>query len=84
LQEYLEKKYEEEVGADQAVRLAIATLLEVVESEKSIEVCVVRPDNSADMLKEEQIAEVVKSINDEKDAAEAAKKKVWATQKQII
>ena len=76
LQEYLEKKFEDQLGMDQAIRLGIATLLEVVESEKSIEICVVKSDNSSEMLKEDQIAAVVKSINEEKEAAEAAKKKV--------
>jgi len=53
LQEYLEKKYGDDIGVEQAVRLSIETLMEVVESEKSIEICVMKPDNSADMLKEE-------------------------------
>jgi 20S proteasome subunit alpha 4 len=45
LREFLEEKFGEGLNEAQAIRLGIETLLEVVESEKSIELCVIRGDN---------------------------------------
>ena len=42
MREYLEKKYEPGLSDDEAVKLAVETLLEVVENDKNMEVCVVR------------------------------------------
>ena len=58
----------------QTVRLACETLLEVVESEKSIELCVIRPTNKSEMFQEAQIAAIVAQITAEKEAKEEEKK----------
>ena len=42
LREFLEKNYEEGMNEEKTVRLAIETLLEVVESSKNISLCVMR------------------------------------------
>lgn len=74
LREFLEKKYAE--GLDQAatMRLAIETLLEVVESEKNIELCIVRAGNVSEMVPEAAIQAVVTEINAEKEAKEEEKR----------
>ena len=58
----------------QTIRMAIETLLEVVESEKSIELFIIRPDNLSHFVPTEDIQVVVAQINKEKEEAEAAKK----------
>ncbi len=47
--------------------------MEVVESEKSMEICVVRAKDS-ETLAEDKIASIVVEVKAEKEAAEAAKK----------
>jgi len=74
LREFLEKNYGEDMDEALTVRLACETLLEVVESEKSIELCVVRPTNKSEMFQEAQIAAIVAQINAEKEAKEEEKK----------
>jgi 20S proteasome alpha/beta subunit len=59
----------------QTIRLAVETLLEVVESAKNIEICVVYPGNKSEMLDEENIDIFVKEIEKEREEAEAAKQK---------
>jgi hypothetical protein len=51
-------------------------LLEVVESEKSIELCIIRADNLSRFVPTEDIQVVVGQINKEKEEAEAAKKMI--------
>jgi 20S proteasome alpha/beta subunit len=50
LREHLEKNYKEGMDDTQSVRLAVETLMEVVESSKNIEICVLHPDNRSEML----------------------------------
>jgi len=40
LREFLEKNYKEGLTNDEAIRLAVETLMEVVESSKNIEICI--------------------------------------------
>ena len=40
LTEFLEKKWEKELDNDASIRLALETLLEVVDDEKNIEICI--------------------------------------------
>lgn len=72
--EYLEKNYEE--GLDQAacVHLAIETLLEVVESAKNMEICVVKAGNVTESVPEDAIQAIVDKINQEKEAKEEERK----------
>lgn len=61
------------MNEEDAIRFAVEALLEVVESEKSMEICVVRAKD-AESLTEERIAQIVAVVKAEKEAAEAAKK----------
>ena len=45
LKEYLEKHYVDGMDEEQTMRLALETMLEVVESHKSIELCVMKDQN---------------------------------------
>ena len=74
LREFLEKKYEEGLDTEKSIRLAVETLLEVVENSKNIEICIVHPNKRIEMLDEDKLAEISKQINNEKEAAEEAKK----------
>ena len=74
LREYLEKKYASGFTQAQTVRMAIETLMEVVESEKNIELCVVKAGNISEMVSEERVAAVVAEINAEKEAKEEEKR----------
>jgi len=56
------------------LRLAIETLLEVVESEKNIEICLVKAGNISEMVSEARIQAVVAEIQAEKDAKEEEKR----------
>ena len=61
------------MSEDAAIRFAVEALLEVVESEKSMEICVVRAKDS-ESLTEDKIASIVALVKAEKEAAEVAKK----------
>jgi 20S proteasome subunit alpha 4 len=77
VREFLEKNYKEEMANDEAVLLAIKSLLEVVQSgSKNIEVSVLEP-GKVSSLSNEEIVTFVKKIEDEK--AEQAEKKRPAT-----
>lgn len=75
LREYLEKNYKEDMDEKQSIRLAIETLLEVVESSKNIEISVTYPDNKSHMIDDATIDEYVKQIEKEREEAEQAKQK---------
>ena len=75
LREFLEEKYVEGLDVDATTRLAIETLLEVVESEKNIELLLIKPNNVTNNVDDASIAAIVAAINKEKEEAEAAKKK---------
>ncbi len=81
VREYLEENFKDGLDEDQLVRMAVQTLLEVVESEKSMEICVVRAKD-AETLSEERIAVHVAAVKAEKEAAEAAKKAKKQSQQQ--
>ena len=75
LKEFMEEKYTDGLDQDAAIRLTIETLLEVVESEKNIELNVVRGNNVSETIDTATIGKVVAAINKEKEEAEAAKKR---------
>jgi 20S proteasome subunit alpha 4 len=58
LREFLEKKWEPEMGNKEAIKLSIETLLEVVEDAKNIEICVCYDDKKIEMVDDEIIQEV--------------------------
>merc|ERR1712010_228633 len=73
IREFLEKNYKDECSADEAIKLAVQALMEVVESgSKNIEVAVMRPNAKLEVLPEDQIEAVCKVIEEEKAAAAEA------------
>lgn len=68
LREFLEKQYQEDMTREQCVRLAVQALLEVVDSgAKTMEVCVVPMGGGKEMMTEDQIQQVVTTIEAEQD-----------------
>lgn len=75
VREFLERNYKEDMDRDTTVRLAIKSLLEVVQTgAKNIEIALMAPGKTIEMLPLEDIEAYVKSIEQEKQE-EAAKKK---------
>lgn len=56
------------------MRLAVETLLEVVESEKNMELCIVKAGNITEFVPEARVQTVVNEINAEREAAEESKR----------
>ena len=74
LREYMEEKYATGMNQQATMRLAIETLLEVVESEKNIELCIIKAGNVTEMVPEARIQTVVNEINAEREAQEESKR----------
>lgn len=67
LREFFEKNYEDGMGEERCVRLAVQALLEVVDSgAKNMEVCVVKADGRR-IMTEEDVDVVVKDIEREEE-----------------
>ena len=74
VREWLEKNYAAAAG-DEAVKLTVRALLEVVEAgSKNIEVAVLRPGQRMAILPDEAVDAMVAAIEADKAAAEEAKK----------
>lgn len=73
VKEFLEEKYEDGLDEEASIRLAVRALLEVVESEKSMEVCVVRA-KMCETLSEAKLKGIVDQFKAEKEAEEAARR----------
>merc|ERR1712178_414801 len=70
LREFLEKNYKDEMNEDEAVTLAVQALMEVVESgSKNIEVAVMRAGKKLEVISEDTVEAVCKTIEEEKEAA---------------
>ena len=52
VREWLEENYEDGLSEEQAVTTAVKALLEVVESERSMEVCIVRAKDAETLTEE--------------------------------
>ncbi|KAJ4145310.1 hypothetical protein LMH87_004165 [Akanthomyces muscarius] len=75
VREFLERNYKEEMDREATIRLAIKSLLEVVQTgAKNIEIALMAPGSTIEMLPTEEIERYVKEIEQEKQE-EAAKKK---------
>ncbi|KAF1804460.1 nucleophile aminohydrolase [Mucor lusitanicus] len=75
VREFLEKNYSEEMDEKNTVKLAIKSLLEVVQTgAKNIEIAVMTSDNTVKLLEQEEVESVVAEIEKEKEE-EAEKKK---------
>lgn len=74
IREFLEKHYVETSGKD-TVKLAIRALMETVEAgSKSIEVAVMERGTGLKLLSDEEVDALVKEVEEDKAAAEAAKR----------
>jgi len=79
VREFLERNYKEDMDREQTIRLAVKSLLEVVQTgAKNIEIAIMAPGKSVEMLPVEDIENYVKNIEQEKQE-EAAKKKTGRT-----
>ncbi|CAO3619021.1 unnamed protein product [Mucor fragilis] len=75
VREFLEKNYSEDMDENNTVKLAIKSLLEVVQTgAKNIEIAVMTSDNTVKLLEQEEVESVVAEIEKEKEE-EAEKKK---------
>lgn len=75
VREFLERNYKEDMDREATIRLAIKSLLEVVQTgAKNIEIAIMAPGKTIEMLPVEDIENYVKNIEQEKQE-EAAKKK---------
>jgi 20S proteasome subunit alpha 4 len=73
LREYLEKNHKDGLSNNETVKLAVETLLEVVESSKNIEICVMTGASKFEMLSDAVIDGFVKQIEKEREEENAAK-----------
>lgn len=73
LREYLEKGYTEGMNNNQTIKLAVETLLEVVESSKNIEICIMTGPKKFEMLDDAVIDKFVKEIEKQREEENAAK-----------
>ncbi|RMJ26613.1 hypothetical protein PHISP_02545 [Aspergillus sp. HF37] len=79
VREFLERNHQENMDREQTIALTIRSLLEVVQTgAKNIEVAIMAPGATVEMLPDEQIETYVKNIETEKQE-EAAKKKTGRT-----
>jgi 20S proteasome subunit alpha 4 len=75
----LERNYKDDMDREATIRLAIKSLLEVVQTgAKNIEIAIMAPGKTVEMLPVEDIESYVKNIEQEKQE-EAAKKKTGRT-----
>ena len=74
LKEHLEKKWEADLSTEAAIRMSVETLLEVVEDQMNIEVCIAYDNKKFEFLDEEKKAAITEAIKKEKEEAEEAKK----------
>lgn len=79
MREFLERNHQDNMDREQTIALTIRSLLEVVQTgAKNIEVAIMAPGATVEMLPDEQIETYVKNIETEKQE-EAAKKKTGRT-----
>eukprot|EP01108_Squamamoeba_japonica_P004745 TRINITY_DN3755_c0_g1_i2.p1 TRINITY_DN3755_c0_g1~~TRINITY_DN3755_c0_g1_i2.p1 ORF type:complete len:247 (-),score=117.61 TRINITY_DN3755_c0_g1_i2:62-802(-) len=73
VREFLEEHYEAQRG--NAAQLAVASLLEVVESTRSIEIAIVKPNEPIRFLTDDQVAEIIATVEKEREEEAEANKK---------
>jgi 20S proteasome subunit alpha 4 len=82
VREILEKNWEADMNKEATVKLAVKSLLEVVQTgARNIEIAIMTPNKTIEMLDPETLATYVAEIEEEK-AAEAAKKQPRSGQRQ--
>jgi len=68
------------INEEEAIKLAVLALLEVVESgSKNIELAIMKKDSGIQFLPNERIVEIVKQIEEEKEKSGKGKKKKGGT-----
>lgn len=79
VREFLERNHKDDMDREETIRLTIKSLLEVVQTgAKNIEIAIMAPGKTVEMLPVEDIESYVKNIETEKQE-EAAKKKTGRT-----
>jgi 20S proteasome subunit alpha 4 len=73
LREYLEKNHKDGMSNNEAIELAVATLLEIVESAKNIEICIMTGPKAFSTLEEAEVGNFVTKIEKQREE-EAANK----------
>ena len=73
LREYLEKNHKDGMGNNETIKLAVETLMEVVESSKNIEICVMTGAKKFEMLDDTVIDRFVKEIEKQREEENASK-----------
>ena len=69
VREFLEKNHKDDLSRDDAIKLTVKSLLEVVQTgAKNIEIAIMAPGKEIEMLAGEDIEKIVEKINAEKDA----------------
>lgn len=73
VREFLERNHKDSMTRSETIELAIKSLLEVVQTgAKNIEIAIMAPGKTVEMLPSEDIEKIVEKINTEKDAAAEA------------
>ena len=79
MREFLERNHKDDMDREATIQLTVKSLLEVVQTgAKNIEIAIMAPGKTMEMLPAEEIETYVKSIEAEKQE-EAAKKKTGRT-----
>ena len=73
MREYLEKNHRDGLSNNETIKLAVETLMEVVESSKNIEICVMTGNKKSELLDDARIEEFVKQIEKEREEEAALK-----------
>ena len=72
VREFLEKNYNAEIGEQDAVKLTIKALLEVVDSgAKNMEIAVMRKGEAVTFVKDEELTAIIGEIEKEQEEAKA-------------
>jgi len=73
VREFLERNHKDAMPRDETIELTIKSLLEVVQTgAKNIEIAIMAPGKTVEMLPSEEIEKIVEKINSDKDAAAEA------------
>ena len=75
VREFLERNHKDDMDREATISLTIKSLLEVVQTgAKNIEIAIMAPDKTIEMLPSDQIETYVKTIEAEKQEEQAKKK----------
>lgn len=75
MREFLERNHKDGMDREETIKLTIKSLLEVVQTgAKNIEIAIMMPGKSLEMLKVDDIEKYVESINHEKQEEDNKKK----------